>query len=128
MPDSDFLLTVSSTTGHKGFINTESRNGDPVLEGKGSLEVIWLNPTAAQAGPLSWLPRTVHSLLMLHHLTVKKYFLMFRWNLHCFSLCPLPIVQSGMSFHVVMYTNSPHFMVHKPFLHLSPSVLAIRML
>lgn len=52
MPDSDFLLTVSSTIGHKGFNSTGSQHGDPVLEGKGSLEVIWLNPTAVQAGPL----------------------------------------------------------------------------
>ena len=27
-------------------------------------------------------------------LTVKKYFLMFRGNLLCFSLCPLPLVLS----------------------------------
>jgi len=28
----------------------------------------------------------------LHNLRVKKFFLMFRWNSLCFSLCPLPLV------------------------------------
>lgn len=49
-----------------------------ILCWKGPLEVIWFNPTAAQAGSLrAGCPRTVNSLLMLHHFTVKKYFLMF---------------------------------------------------
>jgi len=30
----------------------------------------------------------------LHHFRGKKFFLMFRWNFLCFSLCPLPLVLS----------------------------------
>jgi len=41
-------------------------------------------------------------------LRVKKFFLMFRWNFLCFSLCPLPQAQLPQPFLIGQMLQSPH--------------------
>lgn len=92
--------------------------------GKGPLEATWSNPPAQAGTPRAGCPgpcpdcskkedsTSLDSLWQSSvTCTVNKHFLMFRWNLLCFSLCPLP--RPGTDHHW-RELGSPLF---APFLH-----------
>lgn len=87
-----FLSTTFCSEFALSPTSTESWNG---LRWKGCLEFIWSN-TSVQAGPpramsiqLSGISRNIHCVV---NITVKKCFLIFRRNLLCSHLCPVPPV------------------------------------